>query len=384
MTNKRRVSGENTRNLIIQAAGERALSRTQIEFNRLMKNLEAARAKHSNEEAKLDSILVTASKELMPLVEQLKRVNRDLVFSGFRAMDLVKLTAKRHHWFGDLLAGKAAELIEDPAGLSDKDVEQLERIVQALFPEDDSQGLHEEKAEEFDFLRQELENVARAAGVDLDLSGLDPNGDPEEFERLLRERLDGAAASTSSKEIPRPSKAQRKKEQKLREQEEAKNKDIKSLFKQLAKAFHPDLEPDPVSRAHKEVWMQRLNAAYATNDLREMLQLEMEWLGEEATNLANASDEKLKVYCAVLKEQVSQQKLKTYRLIYESQYGLLQRFIHPFFGSMSPPEQIKSNYRAEIANHQEMLEVLEANNIHTRKMMAQWADTNYENSRTPF
>jgi hypothetical protein len=384
MKYKRHTSRANGQNLIIQAAGERALSRTQIEFNRLMKNLEAARAKHLKEEAKLDSVLVTVSKELMPLVEQLKRLNRDMVFSGFRAMDLVKLTAKRRHWFGDLLAGKATELIDDPAGLSDKDVDQLEKIVQALFPEGDSQGLNEEKTEEFDFLRQELENIARAAGVDLDLSGLDPNGDPEEFERLLRERLDGAAASTFSKKKPRPSKAQRQKEQKLRDQEEAKKKDFKSLFKQLAKAFHPDLESDPVLRAHKEAWMKRLNAAYATGDLREMLQLEMEWLGEEATNLANASDEKLKVYCAVLKEQVSQQKLKTSRLVYEPRYGLLQRFIHPFFGRMYPPEQIKSNYRAEIANHQEMLEVLQANNIHTKKMMAQWADTNYENSRTPF
>ena len=42
---------------------------------------------------------------------------------------------------------------------------------------------------------------------------------------------------------------------------EAKNRDLKSLFKQLAKAFHPDLEPDPLHKQHKQIWMQRLNTA---------------------------------------------------------------------------------------------------------------------------
>lgn len=130
--------------------------------------------------------------------------------------------------------------------------------------------------------------------------------------------------------------------------------------------------------------MQRLNAAYATDDLREMLQLEMEWLGEEATNLANASDEKLKVYCAVLKEQISQQRQKISGLIYESRYGLLQRFVHPFLGEIGSPNVIKLQYRAKIDDHQEMLTILQANNIHTKKMMTQWADTNFENSNRPY
>lgn len=369
---------------MIQAAKAAALSPTQLEFNRLMKSLESARAKHAKEQVKLDTALVTASKELMPLVEQLKRLNRDLVFSGFKAMDSVKLSAKRRHWFADLLAGKAGELIQDSAGLSDKDVEQLEKIVNALFPEDESQGAGEKDDDDFEAMCDELEEMARAMGVDLDLSGLDPNGDPEEFQQRLRERLESARGGGSSKKKTKPSKSKREKERKLQEQEEAKNKDFKSLFKQLAKAFHPDLEPDPVLRAHKEAWMKRLNAAYAGGDLREMLQLEIEWLGEEATNLADASDEKLKVYCSVLKEQISQQKMNTSRLIYESQYGLLQRFIHPFFGKLPPTHHIKLEHLAEIARHEEMLETLQANNLHTKKMIAQWADTNFENSQCPF
>ena len=368
------------RDLIIQASGEETLSSAQKEFNRLMKSLESVRSKHAKEQAKLNAHLVIAAAELMPLVEELNRTNRDMIFSSHRAMDLIKFSAKRRYWLSDLVAHKASALIHDPAGLSDEDVAKLEKIVALLTPEDEQ----EEDNGEFDLLRKKLEEIARLSGVDLDLSGLDPSGDPEEFERLLRERLDQANPARRTTKKRKPTKAQQEKEKRQREQEEAKNKDIKSLFKQLAKAFHPDLESDPILKAHKEIWMQRLNAAYSTGDLREMLQLEMEWLGEEATNLKNASDEKLKVYCAVLKEQISQLKSQTIGLIHEPQYHLLRRFIHPFFQKIPPVSQIKLHYQAKIEQHREMLDILNANNMHTKKMLNQWADTNDENSQDFF
>ena len=48
--------------------------------------------------------------------------------------------------------------------------------------------------EEFDLLRTMIEHSARAAGIELDLSDLDPSGAPEEFERAVRERMGAAAA----------------------------------------------------------------------------------------------------------------------------------------------------------------------------------------------
>jgi hypothetical protein len=51
----------------------------------------------------------------------------------------------------------------------------------------------------------------------------------------------------------------------------------------------------------------------------------VEWLGEEATNLANASDEKRQVYCIVLKEQIAELKQQIIRLSYEPQYRPLNK-----------------------------------------------------------
>ena len=379
--------------LVIRPGKDAPLSRTQVEFNRLMKSLETTKARHAGEQVRLDDILAVAIRELMPLIEDLNRANRDLVFNGRKAMQSLNLTAKRRQWFGDLLSGKAADLLGDPVGLGEEEIAGLEAVIAEFGPSVDDHRRQEDDNEEFDFLREMIEQTARQAGVELDLSDLDPNGDPEEFERTVRERLGAASAlfgdmadSPEAAEKPRrkPTKAQAEKERKRLELEDAKNRDLKSLFKQLAKAFHPDLEPDPLLKEHKKVWMQRLNTAYAANDLREMLQLEMEWLGEEATNLATAGDEKLKVYCMVLKEQIDDLKRQTHHLPDEPQYGPLQRFRDPFYGTIASPVSIKRGLREDLTRHREMLEILAANNAASRRMIYEWADEHAFRSTCPF
>lgn len=380
--------------LVIRPGNGAPLSRTQVEFNRLMKSLESTKARHEREQARLDEALAVSIRELMPMVEDLNRLNRDLVFNGLKAFHALKLTAKRRHWFGDLLSGKAADLLVDPVGLSEEEIGKLEAVVDELGPSQDDQDMDESEAEDFEFMRDMLENAARQAGLELDLSDLDRNADPEEFERIVQERMAAAAeaagggggfpAGAAAKPRRKPTKAQIEKERKRLEIEAAKNRDLKSLFKQLAKAFHPDLEPDPLLKEHKKVWMQRLNTAYAANDLREMLQLEMEWLGEEATNLATAGDEKLKVYCMVLKEQITDLKRHTHDLPDEPQYGPLQRFRDPFFGTLESPKTIKRKLQEHLRHHREMVDILDANNAASRRMIYEWVDEHMLRSSCPF
>ncbi len=357
------------------------MGKTQQQFNRLMKSLEKAQDSHAREMARLDEALAISSAELMPLVEGIKRVNRDLVLRGVEALGKMKLTARRKDALADLLFGKAEELLVDPVGLSDEDISKLEAIAEELGPDEEEKRLMaEEEQEDFELFREIIEAQARAAGVELDLGDLDPQADPEDFDRLVRERLDEAAArmeETKATRNPRKlTKAQAERERQREEIEQARNRDLKSLFKQLAKAFHPDLEPDPALRLHKEAWMKRLNSAYAADDLREMLQLEMEWLGEEATNLATAGEEKLKVYCGVLKEQIAELKERSHFLLDEPQYGPLQRFRNPYHGTLANPTTIRRSLEHELERHREMLEILSSNNAQSRRMVNDWADAN--------
>jgi hypothetical protein len=375
--------------LVIRTGKSGILSRTQIEFNRLMKNLESVKVRHFKEQQRLDEALAISISELMPLVEEINRTNRDLVFHGYKALQTLKLTAGRRASFGDLLCGHAENLLNDPTGLIDEDLSELEVILENIEPSSDQDDQLMGGEAGYDVFRSMVERMARDAGIDVDPGGLAMNTDPEEIKRLIGERFDamnGKSPAPPSVGKPRrkQTKAQAEKERKRLELEEAKSRDLKSLFKQLAKAFHPDLEPDPQLKEHKKVWMQRLNTAYASADLREMLQLEIEWLGEEAANLATAGDEKLHVYCMVLKEQIADLKKQTHDLLNEPQYGPLNRFRDPYHGTLAKPETVKRTLRIKLSQLREMLEVLTANNAVSRKMIYDWADGHARQMRQMF
>jgi len=375
--------------LIFKSGDNAELSPAQVEFNKLMKRLENARAKHDKEQARLDRFLATCICELMPLIDELHRLNFDLVIHGHAALQTMKLTARRREWFADLLSGQAGDLLADSSGLDAAQLETLEKIVTELGPSRSEQEMKDAEADDFDFLRSMLEGAARRAGVDLDLGDLDIHGDPAEFERQLHERM--SAAAESYEQSPslaktrkrKPSKAQLERERKQREIDEAKQRDLKTLYKQLAKALHPDLETDPTLKSHKEDWMKRLTSAYAAADLRELLRIEMEWLGEESSNLATAGDAKLKIYSMILKEQIAEIKVQTESLVYQPQYSPLRRFIDDFIGYMPEPMEIELGLRDELDRHQSMLQLLKRGDGEARKMVNDWADSHARASREP-
>ncbi|MDP1592294.1 MAG: hypothetical protein Q8M07_31320 [Prosthecobacter sp.] len=379
--------------LLVMVPEGKQLSPAQTQFNKLMKKLEKARQMHMQEQRRLDQLLGICTLRLLPLVETLHRLNFQMVHLGFAAMAETKLTARRRASLEDLLRHKALDLSIDPSGLAEEDLTRLNELLAKLGGAKSGAVEKEEATAAFDELRGMMENAAREAGVPLDLSDLDLHGDSAEFERILKQRLEAATAGggrqfgESARRARKPTKAQLKKELQQQEAEAARRRDLKSLYKQLAKVLHPDLESDPERKLHKEEWMKRLTTAHAASDLRELLAIEMEWLGEEASNLTAATDEKLKVYCGVLKEQIDEMKYRTQSLIGEPQYAAMSRFVHPYFGFISPPEIIENDLRDEIDRHEHMFAVLRSGGEHRRQMIHRWADDHaraLKENDTPF
>lgn len=375
--------------LLVVVPDGKPLSPAQAQFNKLMKKLETARKNHQQEQRRLDQLLATCTLRLLPLVETMHRLSFQMLNLGYAAMAEIKLTARRRGALTDLLRHKALDLSMDSCGLSEVELTRLDELL-ALLAGAESEKVGEEEAQAaFEQLRGMMENAAREAGVELDLSDLDLHGDPAEFERILMQRLEAAiqeeakTTAASNKKARKPTKAQLKKEQQQKEAEEARSRDLKSLYKQLAKVLHPDLEPDPERRLHKEEWMKRLTTAHAEGDLRELLAIEMEWLGEEASNLTAATDEKLKVYCGVLKEQIDEMKYRTRMLIQEPQYMPMSRFMHPYFGSIRPPGLIEDELSDEIDRFENMIRILKAGGDRRRQMIQGWADDHARAMKEP-
>lgn len=375
-----------TSGLIISRSPGKGLSAAQVEFNKQMQSLERARKAHDKEVTRLEKELRICREELMPLVERCHRADFDLVLEALAARGSIKFTKRRHQWLGDLISGKAADLLNDPSGLTDGEISRLEAIVEELGKSIADQEQEESDRAEFDVMKSLLEQMGRDMGVEIDLDGLDITGNPDDFERELEKRFANAGGAFqeavetgtlndgTKRRKRKPTKAAMEREKKQQAIEEAKSRDLKTLYKQLAKVLHPDLETDLERKEHRSEWMKRLTTARKEGDLREMLAIELEWLGEEAHNLATASDEKLKIYSLVLKEQAKEQREKTRHLEEDPQYQLLFRFRGPY-GEPQPLIVTKRVLIDEAERLEEMIDVLRSHLEDRKQILNDWADS---------
>ncbi len=95
-------------------------------------------------------------------------------------------------------------------------------------------------------------------------------------------------------------------------------------------------------------------------------------LGVEASNLTSATDEKLKVYCSVLKEQIDDMRFQTLSLVEQPQYGVLTRFMN-FWGLVANPIHVKMELEEELDRFREMLSLLEVGGPQRRRIFNRWA-----------
>ena len=94
---------------------------------------------------------------------------------------------------------------------------------------------------------------------------------------------------------------QLKKEERMREEEQLRKKSISTVYRDLAKVLHPDLEQDAERRERKVALMQDLTAAYRNNDLHALLRLGISWIHREKGDLDRLTEEKLAIFNGVLK-----------------------------------------------------------------------------------
>lgn len=81
--------------------------------------------------------------------------------------------------------------------------------------------------------------------------------------------------------------------------------EIKTLFRQLAKAFHPDTEPQEHLKEEKTTLMKKITAAYENQDLYGLLKLEKEHLGPR-----EFAEDKMELYIKHINDRLKE--LKTF------------------------------------------------------------------------
>jgi hypothetical protein len=114
------------------------------------------------------------------------------------------------------------------------------------------------------------------------------------------ERMERAAKRAGRR--GRPTKAELAAERKAQAERDA-SRSVQDIFRKLASALHPDRETDGMERKRKTALMQRVNRAYKRKDLLELLTLQIEIEQIDPDHLANAPEQRLKHFNAVLREQ---------------------------------------------------------------------------------
>jgi hypothetical protein len=126
----------------------------------------------------------------------------------------------------------------------------------------------------------------------------------DERRRQAAEKRQQAKASRpkTARQIEQERITAEKKAQKEAEEKMA-SKSVRDLYMELAKTFHPDLEPDENEKVRKTEIMQRLTAAYEGKNLLALFQIQLELECLDPNTFTNLSEEKLNAFIRVLKGQ---------------------------------------------------------------------------------
>ncbi|KVN28439.1 molecular chaperone DnaJ [Burkholderia pyrrocinia] len=291
-TNSRSVS-------IASDSGKAVLSKGQKAFNALIKQIEKRRKRLSAWEHVMPAFQKRYVDELLPLERAWTELRTTMAFRLDEASSRKGLTKAEQRTISTLIASLAGDLLDgnDDARLK------------AIYNRHGGTNYDVEIAAEFATMKAELEAML---GVELD-DDLDMSAHDEVLQHVrakleqqqAREEANRRAREARRAERQKSAKQLAKESQQQAEQVEL-SQSIRDVYRKLASALHPDREPDPLERERKTALMQRVNQAYDKNDLLKLLelQLELEHIDQHAIN--QISEDRLKHYNKILKEQVAE------------------------------------------------------------------------------
>jgi hypothetical protein len=275
-----------------------ALTPAQKRFNSLVRQIEQARQALRAWNEHLPAYRQAHAQVLLPLQAELMAGQKQWVFALDAQLDQRKWTKTESETLRDLLCDAAGELLS--AGDDDA-------ALKALFDKHAEVDFDTEQRE----LMQTMKSLTEAVtGLHLGKAqGIDTQ---EDLFARVRQGFQDRAAAEEAEEAERSAKSAHRAKSAAQQRREAQaqqaTQSVREIFRKLASALHPDRETDAQQRQEKTALMQRVNQAYAANDLLALLELQLQIEQIDASHIANASAERLKHYNKVLTEQVAELK----------------------------------------------------------------------------
>lgn len=272
----------------------------QATFNKNRRKIDKLRSQILTLKSDLDAALAQYHSKHLPLHRKTSEMITNYIFELFTLTTPPKALTKDQREVLDDLVKQDISIIFDlvPHAEVHDEIKKLHEEIHGISSSD---AFHEQMSELKAMLKEK-------SGVeDIDFSELNPNDSLHEILQKIAMAAAEASHNNDKASSPPPrmkTKKQLLKEQKAQELETLQNKSLNTIYKQLAKEIHPDLEQDPKIRKEKEEVMKRLTTAYESNDLTTLLMLQSEWLDSEQVAEGKIDNETIKIYNSVLKDQI--------------------------------------------------------------------------------
>ena len=279
------------------------LSKAQLSFQQLVGRIEVKREQLKQWQAYLTRYNQRLASEMEPVLVKLRAGKRQMI----EVIDELLSRPAPGRRLTRLQRAKLEQLILPLiiGLLNDGDDEGLE----ALHDKYSDVSRAQIKKSEKEITEAMLNDVL---GLDLDESASSAEDVLENARKLMQERIDEEARLADEWQNERAARRSRASPAKVdaaqaRRDEAAReiSQSLREVYRKLASALHPDREPDAEARRRKTLLMQRVNQAYADNDLLTLLGLQLEIEQIDAAQLASIPPQRLAHYNQILREQLA-------------------------------------------------------------------------------
>ncbi|WP_315834613.1 J domain-containing protein [Bradyrhizobium prioriisuperbiae] len=239
----------------------------------------------------------------MPLEQRFAQLRLKMVHSLDLAWSQTGLTRSEKTAISRLVSDIAIVMLVENGDQAD---------LKAIYNKHSGADFDAEMADEDDALK-ELSDFLFGSDEDNDDEDFDaPDERPSRSQKTSEKEEDGrparegAAFEENLQAEPQKSPTQLAAEKRAKAGQEQLRQSIREVYRKLVVALHPDLESDPQERQRKTELMQRVNAAYNQKNLLLLLELQLELEHIDQHDINNISEDRLKHYNKILREQVGE------------------------------------------------------------------------------
>ena len=307
--------------LAIAKPANKNLSKNQEAFNKLTKRIEKLQHEIENKQLQLDLAMKLFSTEVQESKAGITTQRRELIIVLWENYSTKKLAKHDQRHLKEIIREHLQHLLME---LGTEPDAVIKEIFEQLEGDNYDEMLELEKEKARNGMADELKKMK------VDLTDVDINDADALAKKLYetkRNHFEEQSKMNDKFEKQQTNKKKSAKQleaEKLQQEVDAlKQKNISTIYKQLAKLFHPDLEQDEHLKLEKEILMKELTVAYEAKNLHALLTLELKWIHKENEHLEKLTEEKLAVYLQILKEQVQELEYEKDELIHHPQYAVL-------------------------------------------------------------